>query len=126
MPRAGAADHPVCAGLGAARLTPRARDAGLAPEIEEIALGLTGTISPKVRTFDLIPLLHPVPVRIIARLLGVPEEDVADFCAGQRIWLRSIRFWPHPGDRRVLPITPPPISPPFLRRVCRRASVKTA
>ena len=50
------------------------RIAGLAPEIEEIARALLADL-PKGEAFDLIPAFcTQLPVRIIARLLGVPED----------------------------------------------------
>ena len=50
------------------------RIAGLAPEIEEIAQALLADL-PKGEAIDLIPAFcTQLPVRIIARLLGVPED----------------------------------------------------
>lgn len=54
------------------------RIAGLRPDIDEIARNLLAAL-PREEAFDLIPAFcTQLPVRIIARLLGVPEEIWAD------------------------------------------------
>lgn len=54
------------------------RVAALAPDITEICAELLQTL-PRDMPFDLIPTLcQPLPVRIIARLLGVPESMAPD------------------------------------------------
>lgn len=60
------------------------RVAGLRPDIEAVAADLIAEI-PQDRPFDLIPAFcQPLPVRIIARLLGVPEGLAPDLLAWSR------------------------------------------
>lgn len=54
------------------------RIAGLAPEIAALADGLAAAL-PRDAAFDLLPAFaQPLPVIVIARLLGVPESDAPD------------------------------------------------
>jgi len=63
------------------------------------------TICPRAETvFDLTPHSAPqLPVRIIARLLGVPEEMMADLSCRcpTHPYGCGLSDWPHPADEEA-------------------------
>jgi cytochrome P450 len=84
-------DHPILHGaeadppehtrlrrLAAGAFTPR-RTAELAPRIEQIANDLIDALPPSGETDLVTAFTAPLPVTVIAELLGIPEEHREDF-----------------------------------------------
>jgi cytochrome P450 len=88
-------DHSRLRRLVAIPFTPRYIE-GLRERVREIAVSLLDEIDAKVRTgqrqFDLIDdYSYPLPLTVIAEMLGIPEEDYDRF----RIWSQaSVTFVP--------------------------------
>ncbi|MFH9089685.1 cytochrome P450 [Streptomyces sp. NPDC017673] len=73
-------EHTRLRRLVSAAFTPR-RTAALAPRVEQIAHGLIDALPPSGETDLIDSFTAPLPVTVIAELLGIPTADRADFRA---------------------------------------------
>jgi cytochrome P450 len=88
-------DHTRLRRLVSRGFTPRRVEA-LRPRVQEIADALIDRVAPLGRADLIDAFAYPLPITVISELIGVPEEDRADF----RSWTTAMLLSPFDEDQR--------------------------